>query len=290
MNSDSSDPYGQRLQALKWLALVCMVADHVDVFLFGQSLGLSGSVGRLAMPLFLWVLVAHVHRSLTSEDGQERARTARMLWRMMWAGLLAWPAHWMLLREFLSQPAGMLPLNIMFSLALAVLMLWAVSELVVRWRHAPSAWTAVLAVAVPASLIVDYAWWIPALAGAMWGMVWDMRRCDPGGGCGMPSRWGLRQILCAATATALMLSTPAFGGVLSPVWTALSMLAILWAARAQGEAEAGAGARAVRVAHLRDKQPRAGWPQRLLEVSRQRFFYIIYPLHLWVIWVVQALA
>lgn len=50
------------VEALKWLALLAMVADHVDLLLFGRSVPWLHDVGRAALPLFALVFGYNVAR------------------------------------------------------------------------------------------------------------------------------------------------------------------------------------------------------------------------------------
>lgn len=104
------------LEGLKWLALVSMVYDHVmRLLLMGPTIGPATAFGRLAFPLFAFILVYNLARP--SVD----ARTyRRLILRLIGFGLLALPASIYLV--------GVLQLNILFSLAAAVALLWLLGQ------------------------------------------------------------------------------------------------------------------------------------------------------------------
>ncbi len=95
------------LEALKWLGLVLMTLDHVNKFLFAQQLPVIFEAGRVAMPLFGFVLAYNLARP----EAQDGART-RTLKRTLVYGLLATPMFVLLV--------GWWPLNILFTLLLSV--------------------------------------------------------------------------------------------------------------------------------------------------------------------------
>ena len=96
------------LEALKWLALLLMTADHANKFLFNGTNGAVFAAGRLAMPLFVFVLAYNLARPGVSERGGY-ARTMR---RLALSGVLSLPAF-SIMGGF---NAALRPLNIMFTL------------------------------------------------------------------------------------------------------------------------------------------------------------------------------
>src|SRR5690242_30736 len=66
------------LQALKWLGLALMTADHVNKFLFDERLPVIYEAARLVMPLFGFVLAYNMARPDARTSGAYR-RTARRL-------------------------------------------------------------------------------------------------------------------------------------------------------------------------------------------------------------------
>lgn len=120
-------------EALKWIAFLAMVADHVSVVFFGRDVPLLNPIGRLAMPIFCLVFGYNLAR-----PGVEYGRVLR---RLLWVGLLAQPL------AILSINRGdLLPLNILLTFAVAVSLLVS-SPL--RW------WTWLLVLGVMA-VTVDY--------------------------------------------------------------------------------------------------------------------------------------
>ncbi len=76
------------LEALKWLGLIAMTGDHVDKYLFNGTNDVLFDAGRLAMPLFAFVLAYNLARPNTLERGVY-GRTMR---RLAITGLCATPA------------------------------------------------------------------------------------------------------------------------------------------------------------------------------------------------------
>ncbi|MGY4831823.1 TraX family protein (plasmid) [Sphaerotilaceae bacterium SBD11-9] len=98
------------VEGLKWLALASMTVDHVGKHLLGGAPWAFG-VGRLALPLFLFVLAYNLSRVDQSGDLRKRVCKRLFLW-----GVISTPVCVAL--------NGILPLNIMFTLSLfAALML-----------------------------------------------------------------------------------------------------------------------------------------------------------------------
>ncbi|MGV8955925.1 MAG: TraX family protein [Cypionkella sp.] len=99
------------VEALKWLALACMVVDHVHAVFFGRDLGMiATAIGRVAMPLFAIVIGYNLAR-----PGIDLARLAR---RLLLVGALATPFY-----AYLFVYLGWFPLNVLFTFAVAVLAL-----------------------------------------------------------------------------------------------------------------------------------------------------------------------
>ncbi|MFH0784666.1 MAG: TraX family protein [Pseudomonadota bacterium] len=97
------------VEALKWLGLILMTGDHVNKYLFNSTLPVLFETGRLALPLFVFVLAYNLARPDALEFGIYR----RTMIRLVVFGGFAAPAFIALgsLRF-----GGVWPLNIMFTL------------------------------------------------------------------------------------------------------------------------------------------------------------------------------
>lgn len=95
------------VEALKWLALALMTLDHINTFLYGGAFPAIFKMGRIAMPIFGFVLAYNLARPGALEHGAY----GRVMRRLAVFGLLASPAFVALV--------GWWPLNIMFTLLLA---------------------------------------------------------------------------------------------------------------------------------------------------------------------------
>jgi hypothetical protein len=125
-------PRERGLDLLKWLALACMVVDHLRFLLPGQPLAVWGFVpGRLAFPLFCLALAANLaRRPAGGFAGAER----RHLGGLLLFAALSEPAHDLLL-------GNAHKLNILASLALGWGLAWGLHAR----RHAPLLLAALLA-------------------------------------------------------------------------------------------------------------------------------------------------
>ena len=96
------------LEALKWLALLLMVADHINKYGLHDASHTLFNCGRIAMPLFVFVLAYNLARP----DSFKRGAQTRTMKRLAFFGLLATPPF-IALGGLL---AGWWPLNILFAL------------------------------------------------------------------------------------------------------------------------------------------------------------------------------
>ena len=96
------------LEALKWLALLLMVVDHANKYLLLDASPTLFNGGRIAMPLFVFVLAYNLARP----DAYKRGAHKRTMKRLALFGLLATPPF-IALGGLL---AGWWPLNILFAL------------------------------------------------------------------------------------------------------------------------------------------------------------------------------
>lgn len=95
------------LEGLKWLALILMVLDHVNKYLWDQRLVFLFDLGRMVMPLFGFVLMYNLARPGAWAAGVHR----RVMWRLLAFGAVATPAYVALV--------GGWPLNILWTLLAA---------------------------------------------------------------------------------------------------------------------------------------------------------------------------
>lgn len=96
------------LEALKWLGLVLMVLDHANKYLFAHAIPGAFEAGRLAMPIFGFVLAYNLARPGTLAAGVH----LRVMKRLALYGLAATPFF----IGLGGLVAGWWPLNIMFML------------------------------------------------------------------------------------------------------------------------------------------------------------------------------
>lgn len=147
------------LSAAKWLALVLMVIDHTNHYLFGGAVQWMYAMGRVSMPLFAFVLGYNLARPGMLASGGYR----RLALRLAVFGLLSMAPFIALNKQLLG---GWWPLNMMFTLLIAVLTAWLID------LHRP--WSSIAAWLVLAwgGTLGEY-WW-PAIGLCL--CVWAYQR------------------------------------------------------------------------------------------------------------------
>ncbi|MFY0498964.1 TraX family protein, partial [Staphylococcus haemolyticus] len=65
--------------AIKWIALLLMVVDHVNKYVFHEASATAFFAGRLVMPLFAFVLAFNPARPGSIERGGGKRTLARLL-------------------------------------------------------------------------------------------------------------------------------------------------------------------------------------------------------------------
>ena len=142
------------IEAMKWLALILMTGDHINKYLFNETLPFLFETGRMAMPLFVFVLAYNLARPGIYKSGAY----LRIMTRLTIFGLLATPAF-IALGGLLD---GWWPLNIMFALLVITATLY-----IIEYRTVGGYVTAA-AVFLVGSAFVEF-WWPAVLFGlAVW--------------------------------------------------------------------------------------------------------------------------
>lgn len=131
------------MEAVKWLALLSMTIDHVNRFFFNSTIYPAYCAGRLAMPLFAFILAYNLAQPGTLSRGVY----SRVLGRLIIFGALATPGY-MAMRHL----QHLYPLNIMFSLAASMAALFFYEQ------GGKSHKTISLFIILIAGLFVEYDW------------------------------------------------------------------------------------------------------------------------------------
>ena len=129
------------IEALKYLALLLMTLDHINKYLFKAQLPYLFESGRLAMPIFGFVLAYNLARPAALQNGVH----LRVMKRLLAFGALA--------SIFLIPMVGWLPLNILFMLLVATCMIYLIEE--------PGHWNKLFAclVFLVGGILVEF-WWL----------------------------------------------------------------------------------------------------------------------------------
>lgn len=154
------------IEALKYLALLLMTLDHVNKFLFKAQVPYLFEVGRLAMPIFGFVLAYNLARP----GALQNDLALRIVKRLLIFGGLA--------SLFYTPMVGWLPLNILFTLLVATCTIFLIEQ--------PGGWNKLFAflVFLAGGIFVEFwwfalcyclaAWWFckgPCIArGMLWGL------------------------------------------------------------------------------------------------------------------------
>lgn len=212
------------IEGMKWLALALMTGDHVNKYLFHAAIGPLFDAGRIAAPIFIFVLAFNLARP----GGLETGRHKRIMGRLVIFGGLASPAFvglgglgW-----------GWWPANIMFALLVITACVYLIE------RGTLLAYVGAGLVFLVGGAVVEFWWPAVAFGLAVW---WHCRR--PG-------------LLPLSTA---LIALAAFWIINRNAW-AVAVVPLLIAAR-----------------HVDLRVPRARWA-----------FYVYYPTHLTVLWLVNA--
>ena len=136
------------IEALKWLALLLMTGDHVNKYLLNGANSLLFNAGRMALPIFCFVLAYNLARP----DTLQRGVYTRTMTRLALFGLAATPAFLALGGLW----AGWWPLNVLFTLLAATAVLLFIDQ------GSRRSLTAAAAVFLCAGTSVEF-WW-PALS------------------------------------------------------------------------------------------------------------------------------
>jgi hypothetical protein len=133
-------------ETLKWIALACMLIDHINSAFYAREIAWMTPVGRIAMPLFTLVLGYNLARPGSDPD--------RLLKKLLIFGLVAQPFH-----AILAMKGSWLPLNVLFTFAAGIAY--------TQWVQKKN-WTAAIALLVVATLTVDYSFVGVLLLAASW--------------------------------------------------------------------------------------------------------------------------
>jgi TraX protein len=135
------------LAAIKWTALVLMVFDHVNKYLYAENLPGVFQIGRIVMPMFGFVLAYNLARP----GALARGVHGRMLFRLTLAGLAASPMFIILNGMYVTTNAWW-PLNILFLLLLVVLLTYLIE------RGGIKSYALAIVLFLAGGALVEYLW------------------------------------------------------------------------------------------------------------------------------------
>lgn len=138
------------LESVKWLALILMTLDHVNHYLLNMQVPVMYEIGRIAMPLFGFVLAYNLARP----DAIIKNSHKRAMKRLFFYGLLATPFYAAINRWW--------PVNIMFTLLTVTYLIYRI-ELGGR----DHVWKCCIIFFV-SGFLVEYLWFATAYCLAAW--------------------------------------------------------------------------------------------------------------------------
>ena len=142
------------IECLKWLAVILMALDHANKYLAGGKVVWAFAAGRACLPLFCFVLAYNLTRVGVLENGG----FGRVMRRTALVGAIATPIF-MALGGLLF---GWWPLNIMFTLCVATMMLLFVAR--GGWGN----YVIALLIFMIGGALVEFWWLALALCFASW--------------------------------------------------------------------------------------------------------------------------
>lgn len=145
------------LTLLKWFAIVAMVADHYNVFLNGNQSQILLAVGRLALPLFVFVIGYNLARMPVE-------KMPKMVFRLVLFGLVSLPPYIALGAPIRSW----WPLNIMFTFSMAASVVYLLSLRPERKAALAGLRAAAIALFLIGGVVVEYFWPALGLVLAVW--------------------------------------------------------------------------------------------------------------------------
>jgi hypothetical protein len=152
--SGALDFHPGTLEALKWLAVLLMTLDHINLQLLQFAHPWMYKAGRLALPLFVFVLAYNLARA----PAGDAATALRVLTRLLPFAAVSCLPYW----ELNFARFGLLPLNVLFTLAAGAAIV-ALLERPTQGREA-----AAVVLFVGAGGVVDFGWTGIALFVACW--------------------------------------------------------------------------------------------------------------------------
>jgi hypothetical protein len=138
------------VEALKWLALLIMTIDHINHFVCNMQVPVMYEIGRIAMPLFGFVLAYNLARP----HATQRQMHVKVIKRLCIFGIIATPFYVALNRWW--------PVNIMFTLLLATYLIYLIET-----GARENFWKCVIVFFV-GGFFVEYFWFVPAYCLAAW--------------------------------------------------------------------------------------------------------------------------
>ncbi|MDP3333663.1 MAG: TraX family protein [Methylococcaceae bacterium] len=107
------------IECMKWLALITMTFDHANKIIFHAQFTWMYAFGRLAMPLFGFVLAYNLARPATLKSGTYH----RVMMRTVLIGMVATPVY-----KTAFHHSGVGSLNIIFTLGMATCIIFLIDS------------------------------------------------------------------------------------------------------------------------------------------------------------------
>jgi hypothetical protein len=135
------------LEAIKWAALILMVFDHTNKYLYAERLPVVFQLGRIVMPMFGFVLAYNLARP----DALAKRVHGRMMYRLALMGLAATPICVILNSQFVNASVWW-PLNILFTFLLVVTLTYLID------RGGSKRYALAIVLFILGGAVVEYLW------------------------------------------------------------------------------------------------------------------------------------
>jgi len=145
------------LEALKWMALLAMTGDHINKYLFNGTIKPLFAVGRLALPLFVFVLAYNLARP----GAMSRGLYTRTLGRIVVCGAIS-SVPFVALGSLLH---GWWPANVLFTLAVITAVIY-----LLELKSTAASLTAIFVFVVGGAL-VEFVWAGVGLGVVFWAYI-----------------------------------------------------------------------------------------------------------------------
>ncbi len=142
------------IELIKWLAVIAMTCDHINKYLFNGTLPYLFEIGRLALPLFVFVMAFNLARP----GSLEKKTYTRIAARLALFGVIASVPYIALG----GVQYGWWPLNVLFTLLVLSAVIFSL------FQGGIAGYLVALSIFIAGGALVEYCWIALALGASIW--------------------------------------------------------------------------------------------------------------------------